>query len=164
MAQPKVIVEGIDPIKGLPEYVDDFTELCQEEFNEEEIDNRVRTSTQVILVFDGDELVSFGLVNPYTPGDYLKLELLCGSYKTGGKYPWKGSELVVDKAIQLARQYKKNAVRLEAVNEDLLQKVYRPMGFKDIPGRRLQAELRIPPSGGKRRKTRRRKTKRHIKK
>jgi len=164
MAQPRVIVEYIDPIRGLPEYVDDFTELCQEKFSEEEINNRVGTSTQAILVFDGDELVSFGLVNPYTLGDYLKLELLCGRYKTGGKYPWKGSELVVDKAIQLAKEYKQNAVRLEALNKDLLERVYRPMGFKDIPGRRLQAELRFLPSGGRGRKTRRRKTKRRVRK
>ena len=149
MAQPRVVVEDIDPIRGLPEYIDDFTELCQEEFNKKEIKNRISVSTQVILVYENDELVTFGLVTPYTTGDYLTLELLCGSYKTGGKYPWKGSELVVDKAIQLARQYKKNAVRLKALNEYLLENVYRPMGFKDIPGQKRHAEIRpLPMSGG----------------
>ena len=161
MEQLKVVIEDIDFRKGLPTYIKKFKILCEDNFDDEELEARIDLSTQAILVFVGDELVSFGLVTPHTTGDYLKLELLCGTYKTTGKYPLKGSKVVVDQAIQLARQYKKNAVRLEALNEDLLQKVYRPMGFKDIPGQRLYAELR-PLSGG--RKTRRRKTKRRSRK
>jgi hypothetical protein len=107
-------------------------------------------------VFEGDTLMTFGYVNvgPYVhklnersvPADYVELILLCGRYKSGS---WKGSELVVDKTIQLERENGKVAVRLEALNKELLAKVYYPMGFKDVPGKYLKAELRpLPPAYG----------------
>lgn len=127
-------------------------------------------STHIIRVYEGDELMTFGYVNvnPYiydsnrkiVSTDYVELVLLCGRYKAGS---WKGSELVVDKTIQLAREAGKNAIRLEALNKELLTKVYYPMGFKDLPGKYLKAELRpLPPLyGGSRLNVKRRGTKRN---
>jgi predicted GNAT family N-acyltransferase len=120
-------------------------------------------ATHIIAVYDGeDRLMTFGYLNDSPMDDASKLILLCGRYKTPGPYPWKGSELVMDKAIQLTKAAGKKAIRLEALNEALLEKVYRPMGFKDLPDQYLEAELRpLPASGGLRLNVQRRRTQRN---
>jgi len=126
----------------------DLEMICDET---PELEGRIyglsETATHIIRVYDDttNELMTFGFVD-VNPEDYIKLILLCGRFKTRG---WKGSELVVDKAIQLAREYGKKAVRLQALNRALLDKVYIPMGFKPLPGPGRFAELRpLPPEYG----------------
>ena len=149
---------------------EDLSELCNERIDYEKIGHLADGATHIIRVYEGEALKTFAFVNvnPYiydkaTGGyvrpDYIELILICGSYKTGGPYPWKGSELVVDKANELAKAAGKKAIRLEALNPDLLSKVYRPMGFVDVPGKYLYAER--PVTGGLRLNVHRRRTKRH---
>ena len=138
--------------------------LCDKQVESQRVGWLSDSATHLIRVYVGKTLKTFGYVDikPYPAGDYVNLILLCGRYRSGGPYPWKGSQLIVDKAIQLARDAGKTAIRLEALNEQLLAKVYRPMGFKDLPGRPLEAELRpLPPSGGLRLNVERRRTQRN---
>lgn len=82
------------------------------------------------------------------PVSYAELVLLCGKYKfTHGSTAWKGSEVLIDKAMELAKVAGKTTLRLEALNKDLYEKVYKPMGFEPVPGRLLEYERKI---GGRR--------------
>jgi hypothetical protein len=166
MARPRVVVDtqATNPklFADLEEEGDNATKRELQDLCDDALDDTRRVawlseiSSHIIRVFEGDTLMTFGYVNvgPYVhklnersvPADYVELILLCGRYKSGS---WKGSELVVDKTIQLARENGKVAVRLEALNKELLAKVYYPMGFKDVPGKYLKAELRpLPPAYG----------------
>lgn len=145
-----------------------LAELCGQEIGRDEsIGWLSEDATHILRVYEGKYLMTFAYFNddPTDPStnrraDYAELILICGSYTSGGKYPWKGSELIVDKANQLAQAAGKKALRLEALNQTLIDKVYAPMGFKEIPGRRLIAER--PVTGGLRLQKQTRRAKRHT--
>jgi hypothetical protein len=76
------------------------------------------------------------------PVSYAELVLLCGRYKfTHGSTTWKGSEVLVDKAMELAKVAGKTTLRLEALNKDLYEKVYKPMGFEPVVGDPISTQL-----------------------
>lgn len=145
-----------------------LAELCGSKLDRDErIGWLSEEASHIIRVYEGKYLMTFAYFNddPNDPStnrraDYAELILICGSYTSGGKYPWKGSELIVDKANQLAQAAGKKALRLEALNQTLIEKVYAPMGFKEIPGRRLVAER--PVTGGLRLQKQTRRSKRHT--
>lgn len=145
-----------------------LAELCGQEIGQEKsIGWLSEEASHILRVYEGKYLMTFAYFNddPTDPStnrraDYAELILICGSYKSGGKYPWKGSELIVDKANQLAQAAGKKVLRLEALNQTLIDKVYAPMGFKEIPGRRLVAER--PVTGGLRLQKQTRRSKRHT--
>jgi hypothetical protein len=129
---------------------------------------------QLIAPLDGKkQMVTFAYLNvkPFdmvkktSAVDYAELVLLCGSYKfVYGSTTWKGSEVLIDKAMELARVAGKTALRLEALNETLYKKVYEPMGFKPVPGEHLIYERPLPSGGKKtRRRNRRQRKTRHRK-
>lgn len=127
-----------------------LAELCAGQLDRpESVGWLADSATHIIRVYEGKKLVTFAYVDTQYSDDSVELILICGRYRTGGMYPWKGSELIVDKVIQLARMAGKKSIRLEALNQEILDKVYKPMGFKDVEGEYLKAEL--PITGGSRR-------------
>jgi hypothetical protein len=148
------------------EGVEEFTELCSNaadfRMEPERVGWLVENATHILRLMVRGEMVAFAYVNVGTRGSYADLVLLCGPYAfTYGTTKWKASEVLVDKAMQLAKEAGKTSLRLEALTATLYEKVYKPMGFEPVPGKYLVYERRLP-SGG--RKTRRRKTKRRSKK
>lgn len=145
------------------EGIEEFTELCSKAADFRMEPNRVgwivEKATHIVRVMVEDEMVAFAYVDvkPYDKkSTYAELVLLCGSYSfTYGTTKWKASEVLVDKAMQLAKAQGKSSLRIEALNKTLYEKVYKPMGFEPVPGKYLIYE-RALPAGGNRRKTRRR--------
>jgi hypothetical protein len=172
------IQETTNTSLGIPEYDEEeeeepiveelreFINLCKDtELDSEKVRNLVEEATHILILRDGGRIVTFAYVDaaPSLGGDYATLILVCGKFRTEGKYPWKGSEIMVDKAMELARVAGKKTLRIEALNQDLIDKVYKPMGFKDIEGRYLEAEISI--KGGSRKlrfKKQTRRTKRNT--
>jgi hypothetical protein len=148
--------------------LDYYAELCEgaAEFRMEP--HRVgwlsESATHILQLVSFGEVVAFAYLNvtPRAPNaTYAELVLLCGSYDFNhGKTVWKGSEVLVDKAMELAKVAGKTALRLEALNETLYKKVYEPMGFQPVPGKRLTYERSLPSGGKKTRRRRQRKTRR----
>jgi hypothetical protein len=146
------------------ETVQYYSELCEGAMEFQADPHRVGwladQATHILQLISFDQVVTFAYLNvsPYDKDDrsYADLILLCGSYDfEHGTTTWKGSEVLIDKAMQLAREAGKKSLRLEALNTTLYTKVYEPMGFRPVPGKRLVYERPLP-SGGRKRKTRRR--------
>jgi hypothetical protein len=156
----------------LPEATEYYAELCERAKDLEAEPYRVGfladEASYILELVSYNEVVTFAYLNTETgTKPYAYLILLCGSYDfEHGTTVWKGSEVLIDKAMELARVAGKTSLRLEALNETLYKKVYEPMGFKPVPGEHLIYERPLP-SGGKKtrrrnrrqRKTRARKTK-----
>ena len=136
-----------------------YANLCHGRFTSDEIGYSVEGVTHIIKVIEGKLLKTFGFLSISTSAEYAELKLLCGSYTSADGQ--KGSKLIVDKAIELARTSGKKALRLEPSEEDyesLLNKVYGPLGFTPLGDKEL--ELRFP-GGGSRLDVKRWTSKRH---
>jgi hypothetical protein len=140
-----------------------MTELCNEKLERDRIGWLADGASHIIEVYEGDTLRSFAYltVKPWEGGNFSYLNLVCGRYTSGGPYPWKGSELIVDKANELAKVAGKKVLRLEALNQALIDKVYKPMGFNDVPGKYLIVERTVQGGGGSGLNVQRRRTQRY---
>lgn len=105
-------------------------------------------TSHILRLMVGDQMVGFAYVNAnplinvgdkYLPTPYAELILICGpKYTFNGK---KGSTILIEKGIEIAKTAGKTSLRLEALNKELYTEVYAPLGFKPVKGKYLEYEL-----------------------
>lgn len=110
-------------------------------------------STHLLMVRKGGNVVTFGLLQSGTRVN--ELLVLCGRSEINGA---KGSKLIVDKAMEIGKEFGNTTLVLKAANEALVAKVYGPMGFTRT-GKGLMLTRSI---GGSRFKKQTRRAKRHT--
>ena len=133
---------------------DEFLEgLCEPELTREQVMNFAEESTHLLLVREGGNVVTFGLLQGGTKVN--ELLVLCGRSQIDGV---KGSKLVVDKAMEIGKGYGNTTLQVNAANTDLAKKVYEPMGFT----RKGNSLMMTRPIGGSRLKKQTRRAKRHT--
>lgn len=121
-----------------------FAKLCAKStLQEENVGSLADNATHIIMLIQPvKKLKAFAFISTTHP-DYLEILLLCGSYRFSyGGREWRGSEVLIDKAMQLAIKKGKASIRLEALNEDLYEKLYKPMGFTPVPNEYLVYEMK----------------------
>lgn len=138
-----------------------FARLCEKSILQfEDVGNIAIEASHIILLLEERKLKGFVFVDATEPA-YLKILLLCGSYRFSyGGREWRGSEVLIDKAIQLAKETQKSSIRLEALNQTLYEKIYKPMGFTPVSNEYLTYEIKLN-GGGLRFNVQRRRTNRN---
>jgi hypothetical protein len=107
-------------------FVRGLSRLCRGEIRDWNIIGSMEGATNVLIVYEkGPNITGFAIVTVSAP--ITRVHIVCAGEKGKGI-----GTLLLDKTKELATKAGSTSIRLKAISKDLVEKVYKPQGFKAI--------------------------------